>query len=478
MAEYPPALLKKAEDEIHSPELLFDISTEIGKNHVGDVKGRMLAFLCSGTTLLKPENRLSFRVCGDSTGGKDNMIKSVLDLFPPDCFARYTGTSDKFLARLVEQRPGLYVGELNLQRKGGANQNIIEILKACEEGGISYGYLEPDEKGKQLSVENKVERKVVIHSGTEIGQNDELSNRELSIAVEGSEEQTIKVLERLAEPEDEFDYDNVSDSWVPVAISQLDTDVKVVIPAHIKKYLASIADKKNLRARRDIKRLFCLIRSCAFLHQKQRIRAEKTIYADMRDVYHVLVALGDVLNQSYKSVEPRLEKVIDVIKKHAEESWIRQQKIAEEVGIKGHNRQADVFRTLEDLLVIRRRPDPDDKRYSEIQLTFHFPGAFIEGTPLQICKTMGAISKKVATDSGKMAPEWLLMFPDASFAIDFETGKRVEIMETDTGGDIGSYSTKGEKLSGDNQEILLKVTDSENEGIVPENNKEGVERCS
>ena len=487
---------REARKKLEEPDLLANINDEIGRNHVGDKQSRMLLFLCAGTTLLQPDNRLSVRVCGDSTAGKDNMIKSVLDLYPPFCFARFTGTSDKFLARLVDQRPGLYVGEVNLRRRGGANQNIIEILKACQEGGVSYGYLEPDERGRYQEKENRVERKAVIRSGTEISQDDELTNRELSIAVEGSEDQTREVINRLAEPE-EGCISGEKESWVPLALSQLKRDVRVVIPSYIKEFLARECDKKNLRARRDFKRVMYLLRSCAFIHQRQRT-VGNTAYVQFADLYYVLLALGDTLNQSYRSVEPRLNAVIDTIREivpQTEDGWVKQQTVAEKAKIRGKNRQSDIFESLEDQLIIRRRPCPDDKRYNEVQLTGKLPGAFLVGDPLLLCKKAGALcpfrnaealkilpkqgipirehsSELAATDSGNNAAQIL---PEYSPAIDFVTGKIIRfdelLSETDIGGNIGEYSTKEENLSGNNSGALLNDTDNENKKI-------GISDCS
>ena len=245
---YSKETLELANERFQRPDLLHQIFKELDKGHVGDNHAKMLIFLCGSTALMLPEYRISVRVCGDSTAGKDNLINVMLKHMPPKAFETYTGTSDKFLLRLVDSSPGIYVGELNLQRRGGANQNIVEVLKASAEGGTSYGYLEPDKQGKQVTKKTKNERKVIIYSGTEIGQDDELSNRVLSIAVEGSEKQTREVLNRLAEDNEEKD----KESWISAGLYQLDK-VKVEIPTDIRKVLVKMADASNVRARRDIK---------------------------------------------------------------------------------------------------------------------------------------------------------------------------------------------------------------------------------
>ena len=385
---YSPEVVEQAHENFASPALMHKIYIELNRGHVGDDSEKTLAFLCACTAMMPPKYRVSFRLSGSPAGGKDNLITAVLSHMPKEVFAIYDGTTDKFLLRLVDSKPGLYAGELNLQRQGGANQNIIEVLKAAAEGGVTYGYLEGDGKGKYLPMENKIERKVIIISGAEVTQDDELASRLLTIGVSETQQQTKDVLWKQAE-DDETEDLTEGTSWIACGLAGHDRDISVIIPVPIKKALAARADTENLRARRDFKRLLSIIRASAWLHQRQRPQDEaRRVVAIPADVYHAFRALGDTLNQSYTSAEPRVLRVIECIRKlGGDEGYVPIKSIVKAARITGKNRQADIFRTLRDQLMVETRQNPDDRRSYDVKLTGKV-GTFIWGNPKEIFQAL------------------------------------------------------------------------------------------
>lgn len=436
-AEYGPEEIENAVAKFQSLTLMHDIFRELDGDHVGDDLQKMLAFMSVSTAYMKPKYRISFRVCGNSTSGKDNLMRAILKHMDPDIVGHYTCQSDKWLARQCRGLGGLYVGELNLLRKG-ANANILELLKAAIEGGIKHAYLDKDEHGHIMDAENTVPQMMVVYSGTEIRQDDELSTRVLSISVDGGPEQTRAVLEKLAEKDELSNPDNEEyHSWIKIGLSQLKCDV-VVVPREIKRVLKSHADAADVRARRDYKRLLAEIRSSAWLNQLQRPIENGAVVAVVADVYYALKALGGTLDQSYTGLEPRLQRVVDELVAHGAKGdvWVKQQEIIEKLGLKGKNRQADVFRTLKDQLVIRSKKVDDDKRMYECQLTGRLGKRFIDAEISDIlaeipstCEISKPICQNQDIEPLKIGLEKVEIGLDAFPATDFLVGDFVRISE-------------------------------------------------
>jgi hypothetical protein len=376
---YDAVLVDIALERFRRPDLLHQVYRELDKDHVGDDCSKVLLFLIMSTALMQPKNRISFRLSGNSAGGKDNLFNAVAKHLPEGVFTKYTGTSDKFLLRLIDSTSGIYVGELNMQRRGGSNQNIIEILKARMEGGTNYGFLETETGNKQVAKTNKVEQGTVGYSTTEIENDDELATRAINIAVTASEDQTKAVLNHIADTDD-ASAENAEASWISAGLSQLDRDAVIAIPKEIKQALASRADTKNLRARRDIKRLFSIIRASAFIHQLQRPRQDKIVYAVNADVYHALRSLDNTLNRTYTNIEPRMQVVLDSLG----DDPVPMQDVVERLDIRGKNRKADIFRSLENENLIRRFRDTEDKRKFKVQLIRRGIKTFLKGSTEEI----------------------------------------------------------------------------------------------
>lgn len=437
--QYGPEAVTETIDTFKHPELLHHIWKELDSDHVGDDRVKMLAFLCVATAYMRPEYRVSFTVRGNSTAGKDNLLRAVLKHTDRNVIGRFTAQTDKWLTRQMDRFGGLSVGELNLQRKGGANQNVIEYLKAAIEGGIRYGFLDKDEHGKIVSAETEVPQMMIAFTSTEIAQDDELSTRVLSIPVDGSEAQTRAVINRIVEADDFADAEE-SQSWIMCGLGMLDGYAAVVVPKEIKKVLGDRADVKDVRARRDYKRLIAIIRASAWVHQLQRPRMGSAVVAVAADVAHALHALGDVLDQTYTGVEPRLQRIIDVMSEltlEYDDGWVPRQKLCERLGIRGKHRQKDAFRELEAQLIIRGRKSPTDGRFWEYQLTGRTAARFLQGTREEILAAlptsaapMTPISLNQDTEPTKLGAESVPIGADAYPCVDFVTG---EIKNRDTG---------------------------------------------
>lgn len=368
-ADYAPEEIDKALSKFKNTTLLYDVREEIDKDHVGDEKAKLLLFCSYITALQDKKYRISVRLAGDSSAGKDSLNDACAKHLPERCYRKFTSTSDKFLLRAFLDVNALYLSELNLKKENGNNANIVEVIKAYSEGGVDYAFLDKAIEGGFEEKINHADKKVIVYSSTDIGTDDELANRFITISVDGSREQTQKVLDRIYDHASEIGrHEEEKNSWIRIGLSQL-KPFEIFIPyARIfKKY----TDVNDTRARRDAKRFLNIIKSITFLHQLQRLRVKRNgkeyLTADYNDLSLALQIIGDVLNQSYTTIEPRLQKVLDEVRKYSD--WVQRSEIVKALNLKGKKKPWEVFSELRNQNLIEERPKEDDKRIKEVRAT-------------------------------------------------------------------------------------------------------------
>lgn len=319
--------------DVHSyfydPQLIEKIWRLIDKKHKLDHKEKIAAFLVALTAELpNPSDRVSTALKGDSSAGKDNIIKTVFELFPEnDNFFLTRGTSSA-LEEKCNKVKRIAFSEINKHREG-ANSELTETFKQMAEGGVSV--LKQDVmKGFKGTIHIKREQKSLFYGTTEAETDDELETRFVVIPVKGYpyKNQIVvnDVLDKVSEPVNIIFSDN-KNNWVAKSIGALDNEIHVVIPfgKYLKekivdedgkeKYLFDFAKE---RIKRDAKRLLALTKAVAWLHQKQRtfktIDDKKYIIAEPTDFLFVLRIFSDFFNLTYTGLDHRYQKTLDCIK--------------------------------------------------------------------------------------------------------------------------------------------------------------------
>lgn len=316
----PPAAL---DPRFKDPKLFLHILEELKKSHVGDEIPLLAGFVVAASSYLpRPKDHVSAALKGDSSSGKDNIIRSVLSLFPKE--------DSLFLTRItrseMEDQIGavriLALSEMNIGRDG-ANAEILEAFKQAVEDGLRV--MKKDlVTGESLYLVS--EQKTGLFATTETYSDSELETRYLVIPLSSTISQNKAVCadsaEKYADPAALFAAISPAESWICKSLRALDANLMPFVkyaPA-----LLELIDGHNLfefdkaRVRRDFKRLLSLTMAIAWLHQHQRQRIEyggqTCIQAEPSDFINALFLFKDFLNLSYSGMDPRLQQLLDLVK--------------------------------------------------------------------------------------------------------------------------------------------------------------------
>jgi hypothetical protein len=380
------SLISKGVDpRFQSPALLNEILLELNKTHKLDWYEKLAVFLiCVSSLLPNPSDHCSAALKGDSSAGKDNLIKAALRLLPSESSYFLTRATSAALEDEVHNVSIVAFSEINKEREG-ANSDITESFKQMIEGGMNI--LKKDSTTNyKTTVNYKSEQKTGLFGTTETATDDELETRFVVIPVrsDSTKNKVVvnDVLDQVATTKITYDKTN---NWVADGISQLDNEINVIIPFaplfknKIKdtdgkeKYLFDYAKE---RIKRDSKRLMSLTKAIAWLHQKQRVNFEedgtKYLLAEPSDFITALRTFAPFFNLTYSGLDHRLEKTLQGVNKlagqHSKEisllgfdenftSWVLRHKLQEEVGVSSVNTIKDHLTKLKDFRYVETHWD-------------------------------------------------------------------------------------------------------------------------
>lgn len=319
---------KKPENTIKDDEILNSLKDEkliekvyleLSKYHIMDSKEKLTTFFFALTGYLKPdEMHKTVNLLGDSSVGKDNLIKTVLRMFPAEDTLFLTRGTTATLEDDITDKKIIAFSELNTKDDEGANAGITETIKQLCEGGTSAM------KKDMLTRETKFikqQQKAVLWGSTETTKNAELETRGTCATVLSDPIKTkavnSKSCEDIADPFSLLNRIRLKETWLAQCIRYLAKKDRYVfcpfMPA-IKEYF----DNNDPRSQRDVKRFIALVLSIAYLHQEQRdivkIDDSEFIIAQPIDIIRGFEIAESFLNQSYKGYDSRLQSILDKLK--------------------------------------------------------------------------------------------------------------------------------------------------------------------
>jgi len=281
----PTAEAEQAEALLNDPNLLERAEQLIERlGLVGEEINRCLLFLAGvGGHLGQP---IHVVVKGESSGGKNTVVRIPLQLLPQERVQFTSGLSTQALAF----HKGPIEGVLVIDEAEGQQHAEYAIRQAMSEGRVSRMTVD-DMKGVTLEVEVTAS---IITTTTAPALHAENETRVFNCCIDDSEEQTRQILAKSAKRAEgtvEAVDDNELELW-RVALGSLESS-EVVIP------FAPVLSEKfpsgPVRARRDFGRMLDLIRASALLHQRQRDQdsCDRLLASsdDYRVVYPILQAV-------------------------------------------------------------------------------------------------------------------------------------------------------------------------------------------
>lgn len=248
------------------PAILHRYKQALDRLITGEDKNKLLLFLICLTSHM--EKVLGAIIMGESSAGKSHLMNSVLRFFGNvEEYTRITQASPDRIAQDFTNKI-LKVEELRGTEKA---QSSLRVW--ISEGKLRLLTTTIGEDGKTTTeVIETNGYPCFITSSTTVRPDEELLNRLFLISIDDSEAQTRKVLEYEAKEFMDPDFERKAQPSEPlveaVTVIGATPFYHVLIP--FADQLANEFPSKSVKARRDFKKLLCIIGAVAFLHQFQR----------------------------------------------------------------------------------------------------------------------------------------------------------------------------------------------------------------
>jgi hypothetical protein len=325
----------KIDNRFEASDLLNHIHAQLDKTHKLDHKEKLAVFIVAISGYLRDaRDHCSCALKGNSSSGKDNVMDTVLSHIPKDDWLKVTRATMSTLEEDVINKTIIAFSEINKNREGGANADIVETFKQLAEGGTST--LKKDVKtGFKTAIRTEQKQKTLLYATTETESDEEMETRYVIAPIKGYREKNRivvhDVLDKASDEEYYLEKNNHDESWIATTISLLEKDLQVIIP--FSKVLSQSVDGKEIfdtrkdRVKRDVKRIMSLTRSITWIHQLQRkskyVANMRFIYAEPSDFINALKIFADLVNLTYSGIDHRLQRLLEYVEenvgKHREE---------------------------------------------------------------------------------------------------------------------------------------------------------------
>lgn len=298
-----------AKANFRSQNLMFMIRRELEKDHVGDSKGKLTAFLAACSGKLPAKYRISIALRGDSSVGKTNLQNVALRHLPKHWYAFGTRFTRASLEDDVKPFHTIAFSE-----KTQDDQTVIESLKQLTEDGMQIW--KHDKDTNKLREVEFIERKATIYSSTEKETDDELSTRYIVYTITRHPYKINKVIESIkdnygnAKKLFEEERREKKPTWITVGLKGLKDFDKIVIP-----YSKLICFSNDYpRCQRDAKRFLNLVSVSAWINQYNRIyyedKGKKILIADVDDFFWASFLTVDIFKQTLTNIDKDIEALV------------------------------------------------------------------------------------------------------------------------------------------------------------------------
>lgn len=376
-----PEEREKAEKLLADPKLL-DYVVKFGRRRLigeDNVLQTNFVIICSGQTKYPVSGILS----GFSGSGKNESIRAVKPLIPPEWLFEFTTSTPEAVKYIPEE----FTGTLVIYEIAGLESKTGTLgLRSVGEGeSIETIYpMRDEETGKMILGRAKTNAKNFLTTESDIGVHPDLYRRVLKISLNHSDTLTRRVLAKKLRdamlPENlrkKLNIDNdlpYSEKDFQNALRLLDWNVEVILfpPASLLE-LERLAHKKEQKValRSQIERILNFIRVLAILHQKQRLLIEdleedsKYVVANAEDFERAIRILAPTILETVSRVERRQAEALETIENSQEECWDKN-KLAEKLRVSTAT-AARILKTLANLGYLREIQTTRPYSYQPIQ---------------------------------------------------------------------------------------------------------------
>lgn len=274
------AIEHNSKEKIEELARLDNILDEIVSLYTPKIKGeenniKFLFCACISKNLDR-QYRLHVIITSQSSGGKSNLVNTILEPFKEDVLD-YTEYTSAFLNRAESNMDGLIFKMEQMEKTNDKKQVSLASMKfLLSEGKLRIGLVDKNEKGKNIPKTLEVDGiPVFISTSTNYNMDPETLNRTFLMQVDETEEQTKRVIKHVL---DKYSSINYGSNWEInlqklYEISQIYKEVSkqfkgVYIP--FSKKIEELIPSVNLTMRRDLTKILNLTCVIAFLNFVKR----------------------------------------------------------------------------------------------------------------------------------------------------------------------------------------------------------------
>lgn len=297
---------KEAFKLLKSKNLLYQIGKDIQRAGVaGEKRNGLIVYLCVSSRKLK--RPISLLIKGESSAGKNHLLRTTIQFFPEDAYIELTGMSKQ---ALIYSDKSFSHKAILICEKEGMDKALYNIRALQSEGKLVF------ETVQQLRTE-RIEKEgpvSFIVTTTSPVIHIENETRNFSIYMDETDEQTKHVKDKIAEG-----YLDVHTDLSFIKTYQNAQRLLKYYPVTIPyaKFLSKRTPNRPLRMRRDFERLLAGIEVITLLHQLQREIKEQNgiqyLEATLNDYYMGVALLGPTFEESLSETNQKTKAIVDAV---------------------------------------------------------------------------------------------------------------------------------------------------------------------
>lgn len=269
---------KRLEDE---PNLFVRFQRDVEAAGLVGERENALVVLLSAVSA-RGQAPINTTVGGQSSSGKNHLMGRVASFIPDEHKKFLTGMSPKALMHETEdayEHRAVFIAEYE-----GVASADFSIRTLQSEQVIEWSFTDSSSNGLRTRTNRLKGPAAFIQATTRPLLHLENETRQLFIQVDESEEATQAILNRQAEQAMYVAQDSPNSIQQPWQEFLLNLEAKPVIVLYADQLSASFPTSR-VRSRRDFPKLLEMIKTCSYLHQKEREQDDDLIVASPEDYY-------------------------------------------------------------------------------------------------------------------------------------------------------------------------------------------------
>lgn len=301
---------------LRDPQFLYRLGQKLHEmGVVGEEKNCLTLFLATVTRSL--DHPISVLIKGPTSSGKNNAVRNVVSLLPPECVITRSSLTKKALAYGTEDLSGKVIYLFEYQGGKDAQYMTREIQS---EGSLQHEHTVVSGGGRSTQIAMRIGEPVFLSTTTADRVYADDETRFLSLRADESEDLTRKVLRAKFQPTQPKVGQPGIEIWQE-AIRLLASDPRAF---HYPDWFGFVADKipaGEPRSRRDAERFISLLKAVAHCKSFSDGRHDRkgAIEIELADYCIAYELLSEGFNFTYSGAHPHALKVAETVRKlHAD----------------------------------------------------------------------------------------------------------------------------------------------------------------